>query len=572
MEQGRVRDADATWPVLYRVTPDGILVEEVHPPDVPAPVPAAPPRQPARPQLDWPDWDDPAATVSMERIQAEFDRTVAPVSPVSDAPQAVPERPRRPLRRTPGRHAAVSRRYGWEGRYVRRLLGADLIVGVLAGALAFGLRFGQVVTARNWVYALLSVLLPVALIAVLALGRCYERRFLYVGIDEYQRVIRAGLGLTAAAAIVSYALELPLARSYVLMALPVATAATVSVRFLLRKRLHTARTRGQCLRRVILVGHELAVIHMSRQLRRERYHGYEVVGACLPPRHDGAVGLPVYGTFDDVAEAVDAASADTVIVLSCPELDGQALRRLAWRLERNEADLIVASALIDVAGSRTTVRPVDGLPMLHVDHPRLDGATRVVKEIVDRAGAAVLLLLSAPLLLALAAAVRLGSPGPVLFRQVRVGRDGREFVMYKFRSMYPDAEARLAELRHLNEHDGVLFKIRDDPRVTPAGRWLRRLSLDELPQLLNVLRGEMSLVGPRPPLPAEVAAYPDDARRRLVVKPGMTGLWQVSGRSDLTWDEAVRLDLSYVENWSLSLDLTILLRTVAVVARSSGAY
>nr|WP_310376814.1 sugar transferase [Catenuloplanes atrovinosus] len=502
----------------------------------------------------------------MERIQAEFDRTVAPVSPV------VSEEPTRPRRRTPGRHAATSRRYGWEGRYVRQLLGADLTVGVLAGALAFGLRFGQVVTTHNQVYALLSVLLPIALITVLAIGRCYERRFLYVGIDEYQRVIRAGLGLTATAAIVSYALELPLARSYVLMALPVATAATVTVRFVLRRRLHLARTRGQCLRRVILVGHELAVIHMSRQLRRERYHGYEVVGACLPPRHDGAVGLPVYGTFDDVAEAVDAASADTVIVLSCPELDGQALRRLAWRLERNEADLIVASALIDVAGSRTTVRPVDGLPMLHVDHPRLDGATRVVKEIVDRAGAAVLLLAGAPLMLLLAVAVRLTSPGPVLFRQVRVGRDGREFLMYKFRSMYPDAEARLAELRHLNEHDGVLFKIRDDPRVTPVGRWLRRLSLDELPQLLNVLRGEMSLVGPRPPLPAEVAAYPDDARRRLVVKPGMTGLWQVSGRSDLTWDEAVRLDLSYVENWSLSLDLTILLRTVAVVARSSGAY
>ena len=228
--------------------------------------------------------------------------------------------------------------------------------------------------------------------------------------------------------------------------------------------------------------------------------------------------------------------------------------------------------LIDVAGDRTTIRPVDGLPMLHVEHPHLRGGARVVKDLVDRAAAAMLLALLSPLLATIALWIWRDSPGPVLFRQVRVGRDGREFVMYKFRSMYLDAEARLAELRHLNEHDGVLFKIQNDPRVTPVGRWLRRFSMDELPQLFNVLRGHMSLVGPRPPLPQEVAAYPDDLRRRLAVKPGMTGLWQVSGRSDLPWEEAVRLDLRYVENWSLTLDLVILLRTMTAVLRSSGAY
>jgi exopolysaccharide biosynthesis polyprenyl glycosylphosphotransferase len=284
------------------------------------------------------------------------------------------------------------------------------------------------------------------------------------------------------------------------------------------------------------------------------------------------VGLPVYGTFDEVAEAVDAACVDTVLVLSCPELDGQALRRLAWRLERDEVDLILASALIDVAGDRTTIRPVDGLPILHVEHPRLDGGARVVKEFFDRLGAALLLVLLSPVLVVVALCIRRDSPGPVFFRQVRVGRDGQHFLIYKFRSMYLDAEARLAEIQHLNEYDGVLFKVRNDPRVTPVGRWLRRLSLDEVPQLFNVLRGDMSLVGPRPPLPEEVAVYPDDMRRRLAVKPGMTGLWQVSGRSDLPWEEAVRLDLRYVENWSLSLDLVILMRTVAAVTRSSGAY
>ncbi len=320
-----------------------------------------------------------------------------------------------------------------------------------------------------------------------------------------------------------------------------------------------------------MVGHELAIIGLTRQLCRERFHGLEAVGACVPAGSDGLIGLPVYGSFDDVAEAVRIAGADTVIVLSCPELDGHALRRLAWQLERDEVDLIVASALIDVAGGRTTIRPVDGLPMLHVEHPRLSGGSRIIKELVDRVGAAALLLLFAPLLLLIAVAIK-SQPGPVFFRQVRVGRDGKEFVIYKFRTMYVDAEARLAELRHLNEGDGVLFKMRNDPRVTRVGRVLRRYSLDEFPQLFNVLLGQMSLVGPRPPLPSEVAAYADDVRRRLAVKPGMTGLWQVSGRSDLPWEEAVRLDLRYVENWSLPMDLLIMLRTLTAVVRSSGAY
>lgn len=506
--------------------------------------------------------------------------TLAPTSlppPASTPPASVPPpavAPINPPYRSLFSHEPVPprRRSGWEGRYVRGLLLADLAVGLAAGGLAFAVRFGQTVTAYNRVYFLLSVLLPVVYAGALALHRAYERRFLFVGSEEYQRVIRAGLGLTTAAAIVAYALELPLARSYVLLALPTATVAGVLVRFALRKRLHRARRRGECLRRVIVVGHELAVVHLTRQLRRERYHGMEVVGACLPPVHDGAVGVPVYGTFDDVAEAVTAAGADTVIVLSCPELDGLRLRRLAWRLERDDIDLIMASALVDVAGGRTTIRPVDGLPMLHVEHPRLAGGSRVVKELVDRAGAALMLVALAPLLLALAAAVRVTSPGPVLFRQVRVGRGGREFVILKFRTMYTDAEARRQDLVHLNESDGALFKIKRDPRITPIGRWLRRLSLDELPQLCNVVRGHMSLVGPRPPLPQEVAAYPDDALRRLAVKPGLTGLWQVSGRSDLPWEEAVRLDLRYVENWSLSLDMVILLRTLTAVARGSGAY
>jgi exopolysaccharide biosynthesis polyprenyl glycosylphosphotransferase len=472
-----------------------------------------------------------------------------------------------------GRHARTGRiRTRWEGRYVRSLLSADLLAALGAGAVAFGARFGNAVTPYNRQYLLFTGLMPLILLASLTLNRAYERRFLFVGTDEYQRVLRAGLAMTAMTAIVSYAFDVRLARGYVVVALPLATAVSIASRFALRKHLHHRRAKGDCLRRVIVVGHELAVVGLAHQLNRELYHGMEVVGCCLPPSHDGGVGMPIYGTFNDVAEAVEAARADTVIVLSCPELDGHLLRRLGWRLEREDIDLIVANSLIDVAGTRTTVRPVDGLPMLHVEHPRLSGAARVVKSVFDRLGAAAGLLLLLPLLLVIAVAIKRDSPGPVLFRQVRVGKAGREFMIFKFRTMHMDAERRRAALGHLNEQDGVLFKMRDDPRITRIGRALRRGSLDELPQLLNVLLGQMSLVGPRPPLPDEVAVYPADMRRRLAVRPGITGLWQVSGRSDLSWAEAIRLDLRYVENWSFSLDCVILLRTLSAVCRGSGAY
>jgi exopolysaccharide biosynthesis polyprenyl glycosylphosphotransferase len=464
------------------------------------------------------------------------------------------------------------RKRGWEQRYVRTLLASDFAVGAAAGCLAYFVRFDLPVTPHTRVYVIFSLLLPFVMILAAASMRAYDKRFLFVGTDEYDRVIKGGLWLIATASIVSYALELPTARSYVLIALPAATGATVAARFLLRHRLHRQRERGHCLRRVIVAGHELAIIGLTRQLQRERFHGLEVVGACVPRGSDGRVGLPVYGTFDDVAGATRVAGADTVIVLSCPELDGHALRRLAWALERDEIDLIVASALIDVAGARTTIRPVDGLPMLHVEHPRLEGGSRIVKELADLVGAALLITLLSPLFALIAIAVKRDSVGPILFRQTRVGRGGREFTIFKFRTMQVDAEVRRRDLVHLNDHDGVMFKMRDDPRVTRTGRWLRRYSLDELPQLFNVLLGQMSLVGPRPPLPDEVAAYAEDVRRRLAVKPGMTGLWQVSGRSDLPWEEAVRLDLRYVENWSLSLDLVIMLRTLTAVLRSSGAY
>jgi len=259
-------------------------------------------------------------------------------------------------------------------------------------------------------------------------------------------------------------------------------------------------------------------------------------------------------------------------VLACPEMDGIRLRSLAWELEKTGTDLCVAPALLDVAGPRTTVRPTAGLTLLHVDHPQLDGFRLVLKGLFDRCAAAVALIMLAPLMAALAATVWLHDRGPAFFSQVRVGKDGRAFRIYKFRTMVVGAEQRKAQLLTSNDSDGVLFKLRRDPRVTAIGAHLRRWSLDELPQLFNVFLGDMSLVGPRPALPDEAEKYADHVRRRLVVKPGLTGLWRVNGRSNLSWDESVRLDLRYVENWSFALDLQILWKTISVMLRRSGAY
>ena len=264
--------------------------------------------------------------------------------------------------------------------------------------------------------------------------------------------------------------------------------------------------------------------------------------------------------------------ADTVAVLACPEMSGTRLRDLAWELEKTGTDLCVAPALLDVAGPRTTIRPTAGLPLLHVDHPEFSGMRWLIKSAFDRTAALAALMLLLPVCALVALAIKIGDGGPVLFRQTRVGKDGRRFTVYKFRTMVADAELRRTELLALNESDGVLFKIRNDPRVTTVGRWLRRRSLDELPQFINVLIGDMSLVGPRPALPDETDTYGHHVRRRLAVKPGITGLWQVNGRSELPWDEAVRLDVRYVENWSLALDLQILWKTWSAVVHGDGAY
>ncbi|MQA93433.1 MAG: exopolysaccharide biosynthesis polyprenyl glycosylphosphotransferase [Streptosporangiales bacterium] len=465
----------------------------------------------------------------------------------------------------------------WEAHYIRWALLVDFCCALAAGVLALLWRFDNPTGGFALPYAIITAALPFIWLGTVALVRAYEPRFFGIGSDEFRRVLQAGVSLTATVAIVAYATKTDLARGYVVIALPTVTLLGLLGRYALRKRLHRMRAQGRCMRRVVAVGHRAAVKDLISQFRRETHHGMQVAAVCLPVSWSfGPVsdidGVPVLGDFSEVVDAVDRSAADTVAVLACPEMDGLALRRLAWRLEKTGTDLCVAPALMDVAGPRTTIRPVAGLPLLHVEHPELVGGRQLVKSLFDRVAAALALLVLSPVFLVLTVIIRATSHGPALFRQTRVGKAGEEFTVFKFRTMVADAERLRADLELNNEHDGVLFKIKKDPRVTRVGAFLRRYSMDELPQLFNVLFGDMSLVGPRPPLAAEVASYGDDVRRRLVVKPGMTGLWQVSGRADLSWEESVRLDLRYVENWSLALDLQILWKTWSAVVRGSGAY
>lgn len=461
----------------------------------------------------------------------------------------------------------------WTRAYLRRLFSGDMVCALVACVTVVGgrLLLGAFVPVVEYV---LGFALVMAWPLTLAMGGAYRQRAHGEGTEEFRAVFNGGAGLMATVAIGAYATQTSIARSFVMAMLPLALLTTLYFRFRMRKRLHQRRAVGEYMRQVIAVGHRESILDLVVQFRRQPHHGMQVVGACLPPNHMDVDldGLPILGSFSDVATVVAEMKADAVAVLASPELDGAALRRLAWSLETARTDLFVAPALMDVAGPRISIRPVAGMPLLHVEHPEFDGARQLVKSGFDRVVAGTALVLLAVPLLVISALIRMTSNGPALFRQTRVGRGGKEFQVVKFRTMVADAEQLKGALLEANEFDGVLFKIRNDPRITRIGAFLRKYSLDELPQLLNVIRGEMSLVGPRPPLPEEVASYGMDVRRRLVVKPGMTGLWQVSGRSDLSWEESVRLDLRYVENWSLILDLQILWKTWSVVTRGEGAY
>jgi exopolysaccharide biosynthesis polyprenyl glycosylphosphotransferase len=469
----------------------------------------------------------------------------------------------------------------WQRIYPRALAVADFVAAVLAGLLAQLVRFG-VLSERVTVagvrvpYVLLAVVSAVLWTAVVAVSQGYNLSVAGTGTEEYRHLLEAGVRFIAVIALLSFALQASVARSVVLIVVPLIVGFSMGVHRLAQWWLEALRRRGRCCRRTLVVGQPSSAAQLVSHLRRAPGTGLQVVGLRSDyPEHsvdlDGDT-VPVLATDHALVSEVASGRADAVAIMDPDRLGPTGVRRLAWELEGRGVDLLVVPSLTDVAGPRLRIHPLGGLPLVEVEEARFSGAARVVKDWLERPLAVGALLVLAPVLAAIALAVKVTSPGPVLFRQERVGRHGHRFLMLKFRTMREKAEIALVDLNHQNEQDGLLFKIRQDPRVTPVGKFLRRFSLDELPQLWHVVTGEMSFVGPRPPLPTEVERYESDIHRRLLVKPGLTGLWQVSGRSDLPWEDAVRLDLHYVDNWSLALDFAILLRTVSAVLFARGAY
>jgi exopolysaccharide biosynthesis polyprenyl glycosylphosphotransferase len=407
------------------------------------------------------------------------------------------------------------------------------------------------------------------LVLLVAVHHGYDTRVAAHGPQEYRAVLRGGIAWVAVVLAWAVATGADPARPALLGALPLTVAALLAARAAERGVLRRRRLLGQLGRPALVVAAPEDLSELLEALGETPEHGLRPVGVCTAPGHAQVAGVPVLGVPAGAAAAAVDAGAEVVIASAA--LGAAELRRLSWALEGRGVELLVAPHLLEVGASRIGVRPVGTTALLSVsiDAPR---ARRVAKAAADRVAGALLLAAAVAVLLPAALAVRLTSPGPAFFRQTRIGAHGRPFTMYKLRSMTTDADRRLPELVEHSDGNGTLFKMREDPRVTPVGKVLRRYSIDELPQLFNVVRGDMSLVGPRPPLPAETETYDDTVRRRLRVRPGLTGLWQVSGRSDLSWEQSVRLDLRYVDNWSVPMDLAILGRTAGAVLGARGAY
>lgn len=464
----------------------------------------------------------------------------------------------------------------WQRRYGRVLVLSDLAILVWAFAIA------HVVWASNLPEGLrpyspgalgATVVLLMLWHIVLTLAGTRDHRVLGGGPEEYKRVFSSTLVAFAVMAFVCYMVNVQIPRTYIVVLLPFGLLLLTLSRWSWRQWLLVRRQHGEMTHDAIVVGSIEAVEHLAAVIGRNAVFGYRLAGACITtPNPPGQVaGVPVLGGVDGLTGTVVEADPDAVIVTSSDVMHPEMVRRLGWDLEGYDIEIIVAPSLANIAGPRVHIRPVAGLPLLHVEQPSYRGAQRWAKGLFDRVGGLGLVLMFSPLLLALAVAIKMTSPGRVFFVQERVGRDGKTFGMIKFRSMVDGADAMLADLQP-DSGNVVMFKMRDDPRVTRVGRFIRRYSLDELPQLLNVLKGDMSLVGPRPPLVSEVSGYAVEARRRLLVRPGMTGPWQISGRADLDWEETMRLDLYYVENWSLVGDMLILWKTFRAVTSSAGAY
>ncbi|MCT9819028.1 sugar transferase [Microbacterium sp. W1N] len=508
---------------------------------------------------------------------------------VSPATTSAPTASESELTTESGRVLLPPKRDAWRARYARMLRITDLLVlvWVVYGTQIIWFGLGRVDVAvredsrlNEFSYWLFSAFLVIVWMLALALADSRSDRVIGTGATEYARLAGASLGVFGAIAIIAFLTRVDVARGYLLISLPAGIFFLLLTRWLWRQWLVAQRQAGRYSANVLLVGSRQSVAQVARDLQRSASAGYRVVGACVPHGKVADVlegtGIPIMGNVDSIDRALAVTGADTVVVTSTDDLPTDKVKQISWSLEAGRQHLVLAPSITDIAGPRIHTRPVAGLPLIHVETPNFSAGQRLLKRTMDLSISLVGVVAISPVLLTLALVVKLSSPGPVIFRQTRVGYHGQEFQMLKFRSMVVDAEDRLDELKASRRQDvgnRVLFKMAEDPRVTRAGRIMRRFSLDELPQLFNVIGGSMSLVGPRPPLRSEVAAYEAHVHRRFLAKPGVTGAWQVGGRSTLSWEDSVRLDLGYVENWSLVGDLMILARTLrAIVGPQRTAF
>jgi exopolysaccharide biosynthesis polyprenyl glycosylphosphotransferase len=477
----------------------------------------------------------------------------------------------------------TSRRRKWQRAFATRLFVSDVLVIALAvfGSQIFWFGLDPVSVAGgsefnlSTGYLTVSIVLGVTWMIILDVFATRDHKVIGSGSLEYKRVTDATIRLFGLFAIISFLFRIELARGYFLTALPIGLLLLLLSRWQWRQWLRKQQDRGQFVSRALLLGERQKSAHVAATIKRTPGTGLLLVGALADHGRldrEPINGIPVVGNYTDLLDAVDELHAETVILTGADEINPMDMRRVGWELEARSVELIVAPALTDVAGPRIHSRPVAGMPLIHVSYPAFEGAKRVSKRTFDIIGASLIILFASPVLIWVAIMVKRSSPGNIIYRQERIGRGGHSFGMLKFRSMSQDADDQLESLLDAQgKSDTPLFKVTNDPRITPIGHTLRKYSLDELPQLFNVFLGQMSLVGPRPQRAAEVALYDDAAHRRLIMKPGMSGLWQVSGRSNLSWEDSIRLDLYYVENWSLTADIQILWRTVAAVARPGSS-
>lgn len=456
------------------------------------------------------------------------------------------------------------------------LITLDLGAICVAMALAFALRTdlpGADPRSAVVEHLQLGVLSLPVWVVLFSHYKLYSARHVTSRLEELRRIVHAIGAGGLALSVIGFAFQLYVARGWLVISVLLALVLVLVEREIVRRVFNILRAKGRLLRPVVMIGDNVEALALCSMLEETPELGYDVVGFVSDDLPVGAVlrGRPVIGSVARAIDAVEMVGASGVVVATTSvDLDGS--NTLVRELTDAGVHVELSSSLRDIAAERITVRPLGRFPMMYVAPVRRDGWRAVAKRTFDIAFAGLALLVGAVPLGLVALAIKLDSRGPVVFRQTRLGRDGQPFDVFKFRTMAVDAEARLVELLDLNEADGPLFKMKDDPRVTRVGKVLRKLSIDEIPQFWNVLRGDMSIVGPRPALASEAAEWSPALRNRLRAKPGITGMWQVSGRSDADFDNYARLDLYYVDNWSLWTDLAIVAKTVPTVVLQRGAY